>query len=65
MVKRSNQIARIMSKEMDRKDFLKYSGGVLLAVIGVTSLLSTLSRLGGDSHENESKDTYGSSPYGR
>jgi hypothetical protein len=53
-----------MSKEMDRKDFLKYSSGVLLAIIGVTSLLSTLSRLGGDSHDDGSKDSYGSSPYG-
>ena len=46
---------------MDRKDFLKYSGGVFLAVIGVTGLLNTLSRLG-DEHD---KGGYGKSAYGR
>jgi hypothetical protein len=60
MVK-NNQIARLMSKEMDRKDFLKYSGGVLLAVVGVTGLLNTLFRLGGE----QSPRGYGGSSYGR
>lgn len=61
MVKNS-QVARLMSKEMDRKDFLKYSGGVLLAVIGVTGLLNTLFRLGG---EQGPRGGYGGSSYGR
>lgn len=60
----NNQIARLMSKEMDRKDFLKYSGGVLLAVIGVSGLLNTLLRLGGE-RGGESRGGYGGSPYGR
>lgn len=59
----NNQIARLMSKEMDRKDFLKYSGGVFLAVIGVTGLLNTLMRLGGDQHGT--RGGYGGSSYGR
>jgi hypothetical protein len=57
-----NQIARLMSKEMDRKDFLKYSGGVLLAVIGISGLLNTLLRLG---NERGSQGGYGGSAYGR
>jgi hypothetical protein len=59
----NNQIARLMSKEMDRKDFLKYSGGVLLAVIGVSGLLNTLLRLGGD--RGDSRGGYGGRSYGR
>jgi hypothetical protein len=58
---KNNRLAHLMSKEMDRKDFLKYSGGVFLAVIGVTGLLNTLSRLGDD----RGKDGYGTSAYGR
>ncbi|HEU4716087.1 MAG TPA: hypothetical protein VFS14_04640 [Candidatus Saccharimonadales bacterium] len=58
----NKQIAQLMTKEMDRKDFLKYSGGVLLAVIGVSGLLNTLLRLGGD---RESRGGYGGSAYGR
>ena len=58
---KNNRFARLMSTEMDRKDFLKYSGGVFLAVIGVTGLLNTLSRLG-DDHD---KSGYGTSAYGR
>lgn len=61
---KNNQIARLMSKEMDRKDFLKYSGGVLLAVVGVTGLLNTLFRIGGD-NSTTSHNGYGSSSYGR
>ena len=58
---KNNHIAKLLTKEMDRKDFLKYSGGVLLAVIGVTGLLNTLSKVGGD----DNKNGYGTSAYGR
>lgn len=37
-----NQIQALVQKEMDRKEFLKYGGGLLLAVIGVTGLLRVL-----------------------
>jgi hypothetical protein len=57
---KNNHITKLLTKEMDRKDFLKYSGGVLLAVIGVTGLLNTLSKVG-DDHKNG----YGTSAYGR
>lgn len=59
---KNNHIAKLLTKEMDRKDFLKYSGGVLLAVIGVTGLLNTLSKVGGD---DDNKNGYGTSAYGR
>ena len=58
----NHQVARLMSKEMDRKEFLKYSGGVLLAVIGISGLLNTLLRLGGD---HEARGGYGGRTYGR
>jgi len=59
-------VAQLMSKEMDRKDFLKYSGGVVLAVIGITGLLNTLLKLGGDSHgSGPSRGGYGGSSYGK
>ncbi len=62
MIKNTN-LARLMNKEMDRKDFLKYSGGVLLAVVGITGLLNTLLKVGGE--DSNRKGGYGSSAYGR
>lgn len=73
-----NQIQALVQKEMDRKEFLKYGGGLLLAVIGVTGLLRVV--LG--SHDNsgiagksvsttttttpaEGNGGYGMSAYGR
>lgn len=63
----NKNIARLMSKEMDRKDFLKYGGGVLLAVIGVTGLINTLSKLDDSSNSNSQKVNggYGGSAYGQ
>lgn len=58
-------ITKLMNKEMDRKDFLKYGAGVALAVVGVTGLLNTLLRLGGESDTSKTSAGYGSSPYGR
>jgi hypothetical protein len=59
----NKKIAQLMSKEMDRKDFLKYSIGVALAVVGVSGLLNTLLRLGGE--RTQSTHGYGAAPYGR
>lgn len=55
---------------MDRKDFLKYAGTVVLGVIGVTGLVRMLlgSRGSGNSSGGESKPQgsgYGNSPYGK
>lgn len=61
---KNNQVARLMSKEMSRKEFLKYGGGVLLAVVGISGLLNTLLRLGDDSDDNK-PGGYGTSSYGK
>ncbi len=61
-------IAKLMNKEMDRKDFLKYSAGVMLAVVGVTGLLNTLFNLSGSpeaAEQSKSSGGYGGSAYGR
>lgn len=58
-------ISQLMNKEMDRKDFLKYGAGVMLAVVGITGLLNTLLRVGGESDTSKTSNGYGSSPYGR
>lgn len=54
-----NKIAHLMNKKMDRKDFLKYSAGVVLALVGISGLIRTLA--GND----EKSGGYGKSPYGR
>jgi hypothetical protein len=60
------QISKIISKEMNRKEFLKYSSGILLAVIGVTGFLNTLLKLDDNSSkENNAQTGYSSSTYGR
>ena len=58
-------ISQLMNKEMDRKDFLKYGAGVMLAVVGITGLLNTLLRVGGESDTSKTSNGYGASPYGR
>ena len=67
-----NQLDALLQEKMDRKDFLKYAGGVVLAVIGVTGmvrmLLGSRSITGlGDGQTNGAKklNGYGSSSYGK
>lgn len=64
-----NQLDTLLSQEMDRKNFLRYSGGILLALIGVTGLMRILltSNKLNQSLTTESKATrgYGSSKYGQ
>jgi hypothetical protein len=36
------QLDALLTQEMDRKSFLRYSGGILLAVLGVTGLIRLL-----------------------
>jgi len=70
------QLNSLLQKEMDRKDFLKYSGGVLLAAVGVTGMVRMLLQQGGiafpahatqtnASQLKESAMGYGGSSYGR
>jgi hypothetical protein len=63
------QLKALTQKEMDRKDFLKYVGGILLAVVGVTGLVRVLlgtHHTSSDVGVAESKNSggYGSSTYG-
>lgn len=60
----SKKISYLMNREMDRKDFLKYGVGVVLAVVGVTGLVNTLFQLGGESGIEKVSRGYGSSSYG-
>ena len=58
------QIEKVLTTEMDRKDFLKHVGLAVVAVAGVGSLLSALGRFG-QVHSSRSSNGYGGSPYGR
>lgn len=65
-----NQIDALLQEKMDRKDFLKYSGTVILGVIGVTGLLRMVlgGREFGTANNESGKDQssgYGSSSYGK
>ena len=58
----------IKNKEMDRKDFLKYSGLTLAAVVGLKGLISILSednnhKVVVESHKDASRG-FGSGKYG-
>lgn len=55
----SNKLAHLMEKKMDRRDFLKYGIGVVLALVGITGLLRTLGV------ENQQSNGYGDRPYGQ
>ncbi len=65
------QLDSLLAQEMDRKNFLKYSGTVILGVLGVTTVVGAL--LGGI-HKQEAgraeptqkgrSSGYGSSAYG-
>lgn len=62
-----NQIDAILQEKMDRKDFLKYAGTVLLGVIGVAGLLRLIAgnRTLGETPGKQQGSGYGSSTYGR
>ena len=64
------QIDALLQEKMDRKDFLKYAGGVLLAAIGVTGVVRML--LGNraltgmmPSEDGNKSSGYGKSRYGK
>jgi len=62
------QVAKLANKEMDRRDFLKYSGVILLSAIGFTSLMRILTSFGGDSATlsgTTRRNYYGSSNFGK
>ena len=55
------QIATLLEKEVDRKDFLKHVGVAVVAMVGLSSILSNLSSLDG----SRKTSGYGKSSYGR
>lgn len=58
------QARTLLEKEVDRREFLQHVGVAFLAVLGVTSLVSTLSKF--QSTDKKSLPTgYGASFYGR
>lgn len=64
------QIDALLQEKMDRKDFLKYAGGVLLAAIGVTGAVRMLlgnRALNGTmpSEDGNKSSGYGKSRYGK
>lgn len=65
---KNNLIQAICNKEMDRKEFLKYSGVALLGVIGLKGLVALLMAPEEQIALNSSKDNnnhgFGSGKYG-
>lgn len=63
------QIDTLLNQEMDRKNFLRYSGGILLALLGVTGLvrllLSTKTTTPLLEDQKNRSHGYGSSKYGQ
>ena len=64
-----NQIDALLQEKMDRKDFLKYTGTVILGIIGITGLVRMLLGSRGlvptGSDQKSQGSGYGSSTYGR
>ncbi|MES2970919.1 MAG: hypothetical protein V4702_01185 [Patescibacteria group bacterium] len=60
------KINDLMQKEVSRKEFLRYLGLALLAVIGITNLINNLQNtLSGERQKKLQSNGYGSSVYGR
>lgn len=70
MAKIKEQLDTLLHKEMDRKNFLQYSGGILLAALGVTGLLRILLTTDKDQLKTvgttpKATSGYGASRYGK
>lgn len=61
-------LKKLTDKEMDRKDFLKYSGVVLLGVVGLKGVLSLLSQaekpIAADIQSRKTTRGFGGGKYG-
>jgi hypothetical protein len=57
------EIATIAQRSMDRKEFLRYVGFLIITIVGVAAVLkstsSTLDNLVRPSHESTTSDGYG------
>ena len=58
-VAQKNIIKAISEKEMDRKDFLKYSGVVLLSVIGLKGVVSLINQVDKPVATNQTSERQG------
>lgn len=59
------QIAELLQKEMDRKDFLRHIGVAAAVIVGVPTLLNALARVQSGSLQGKSQTAgYGSMAYG-
>jgi hypothetical protein len=56
-----NDVRTLLQKKMDRREFIKHVGVGFAAIIGVTTLLRTMSSLGGGQKQTNG---YGASVYG-
>ena len=63
---KKNIIQTISEKEMDRKEFLKYSGLVLLSLVGFKSVVSLLTKIdnGQIADDKHTGRGFGSGKYG-
>jgi len=52
----------LLQKEMDRKDFIKHVGVGFAAIVGITTVLKTISTMGGS--QKQAAAGYGASVYG-
>ncbi len=64
------QLDTLLAQEMDRKNFLQYSGGIVLALLGVTGLIRIIlssNRIGSTAATPQQPISrgYGSSRYGQ
>lgn len=59
-------VKNLLEQEMNRKEFLKLAGVVILGLIGITSALNNLQDIHRSTQRNAKTSTgYGSSAYGR
>lgn len=63
MTSKKNIIQTIGDKEMDRKEFLKYSGLFLLSVVGLKTIVNLLSQPDYEIKEQTARG-FGSGKYG-
>lgn len=61
-----NILQTIKTQEMDRKDFLRYCGFVLLGLVGLKTFISLLSQTGTELSDSTKKSThdFGGGKYG-
>ena len=61
----NKQIDTILTTEMDRRDFLKHVGLAIIAVMGISGLISTLGKFGQPAQARQQTNRgYGRNTYG-